>query len=409
MVNTEILHASGLQLQFPAPARLARTGEVLDLVRRRQAGTTSELADVMGLARSTVAERVDLLLGHRLLIPSIEATPRRGRPPTVFVFNARAGVTLAAQVGMSGARVAVTDLDGGVLWSQTVQMKIERGPEVVLAKLEKEFDRALAEIGETRVRVHGIGVGVPGQVELATAGDPGDSAYRPWIDFPITAHLTAAFGVPVFVDRDVSLLAMGEHRAFWPDAESYLCVKVGTVIGCGIVTNGSLVRGSDGVAGQIGHTQVSGSDADCACGNRGCLNAIAGGAALARRLELLGHQAVGARDVARLAQSNVPDAVQAVRNAGRDIGRVLADLINVLNPQVVSFWGYLADAEQPFLAGMRESIYRYAVPAATAHLKLERARLGDDAGILGAAMMVVEHTLQPAAVDRYVTEVALPA
>ncbi len=398
--------AAAAGTRSPGPARVARAGEVLDLVRRGTATTTSELAAAMGLARSTVAERVELLVDRGLLVAQDELVTRRGRPPTVLAFNPRAGVVLTAQLGMSGARVGVADLGGDLLATRAVDVEIGVGPDDVLALLEREFGRALEQAGETREQVFGIGVGLPGRVELETAPGVGTSATRPWRRYPIDERLAAAFGVPVVVGRGVSLLALAEHRAFWPSSTVLLGVKVGSVVECGIVVDGRIVAGGDNLAGEIGHTPVAGSDALCACGNRGCLNAVAGGSALARYLAAQGHHAESARDVARLAQDGVVLAGQTVREAGRHIGEVLAGAVNLLNPDVITVWGYLADAGDQLFAGMRETIYRSGVPAATHHVRLEHARLGDDAGIRGAAITVIEEVLRPESVDQYVLATA---
>lgn len=378
--------------------RLLRTGEVLDLVRRGLATTTSQLAAQMGLSRSTVAERVDLLVEHGLLVAETDVSPRRGRPPSLLSFNADAGVILAAQLGMSGARVAVTDLRGGVRWNELLEVRIQEGPERVLRRLERAFRRALSRLGEREDRIYGVGLGVPGLVELAGADREAPQSAG-WINDPIADRLSASFGAPAYVDHDVNLLALGEQRTFWPDAEVLVCLKVGTVIGCGLVVDGRIVRGSRRLAGEIGHTSVPGAEDPCGCGNAGCLNVVAGGGAVARRLAALGFDTPNARDVARLARQDVAEASGAVREAGRHIGTVLAGVINLLNPDVVTVWGYLAEADVLF-SGMRESIYRHAVPAAAATLELCPARLGDDAGIRGAALMVIEHVLAPDVVDQ---------
>lgn len=383
-------------------ARIARTGEVLDLVRRGEAATTSQLAQAMGLARSTVAERVDLLLAQELLVTTEGPAPRRGRPPMALAFNAQAGLALTAQLGMSAIRVAATDLDGKVLWSRTVDLDIGHGPDAVLSRVEREFTLALADLGRSHDRVHGVGIGVPGIVELTTAQPTANGSARPWIDYPIAERLAESFPGPVFVEKDVNLLAFGEHRASWPDAEVYLFVKVGTVIGCGVVVGKQVARGATGLAGEIGHTHVPGATSVCVCGNTGCLNAVASGGALARSLAELGHPTVTARDVATVAGEGVVEAGHAVRDAGREIGKALAGAINLLNPKAITLWGYLADAGDHLFAGVHESVYRYAVHAATRDLHIEKSRLGMDAGTRGAAMMVVERTLLPAAVDRHI-------
>lgn len=384
------------------PARLVRAGEVLDLVRRGQATTISELSAAMGMARSTVGERVDALVGLDLLRPGGEVATGRGRPAAALAFNPGAGVVLGAQLGMSGMRVGVSDLAGEILATRSTDIAIGQGPQDVLTLLEHELDAVTVEVGRTRAEVFGIGVGVPGRIELETAPDVGAGTSRPWLDYPIGQRLTDTFGVPVQLDRAVTLLTMAEHRAVYPDASVLLGVKVGTVIECGLVIAGRAVAGGSGHAGEIGHTRVAGQDVLCVCGNRGCLTAVAGGAALARSLSEQGLQVTSAREVAQLALRGVAPAAQAVRGSGRQIGEVLAGAINLLNPDVVVVWGYLADAGDQLFAGIRESLYRLGVPAATQHVRVEPARLGDDAGIRGALTAAVEEALLPHHVDHYV-------
>ncbi len=225
-----------------------------------------------------------------------------------------------------------------------------------------------------------------------------------WRAFPLVDRLQARFERPVFVDRDVNFLALGEHRTSWPDARVFLCLKVGTVIACGLIIDGQVVRGATGFLGEIGHTKVHGHDEPCNCGSRGCLNTIASGGALAAQLHEHGFDIHSAREVSELANQGVLEAVQAVRAAGRQIGDVMAGAINLLNPDVIAVWGYLVDAGDQFLVGMHEAIYKTALPASARAVSLARSPYGDDAGLRGAALTVIEHTLNPEAVDALVTE-----
>jgi len=386
----------------PAPSalRLARTGEVLDLLRRGAAETTADLAATMGVARSTVTERLEVLLQHGLVVTVGETSGARGRPASRLAFNASAGVTLAAQVGMSGMLMAVTDLAADVLWYRKVDLDVGEGPESLLASLETHFGEGLEELGAKAGRIYGVGVGLPGDLEIAGTG----SATASWRSFPLADRLRERFERPAFVDRDVNFLALGEHRTSWPDARVFLCLKVGTVIACGLVIDGRVVRGATGFLGEIGHTKVYGHDQPCTCGSSGCLNTVAGGSALAAQLREHGFDIHTAREVSELANRGVLEAVQAVRAAGRQIGDVIAGAINLLNPDVIAVWGYLVDAGDQFLVGMQEAIYKTALPASARAVTLARSPFGDDAGLRGAALTVIEHTLDPEAIDAFVTE-----
>ena len=394
----------GQQLSLPVSptARVDRAGEVLSLIRGGRARTIGELASAMNLARSTVAQRVSHLVADGLVVAGpvgqAESQGARGRPAAVLQFNAGAGVVLVAQLGMTGARVAIADLGGALLAERFEPFPIESGPEAVIGHLEQSLIAVLAAAGRSRSEVRGLGIGLPGSIDLSEKNIP--QAAR-WDRFPVGGRLQAAFGVPAFVDVDVNLLALGEQRSAWPGSDVLLCVKTGSVIGCGIVINGEVVRGSQGVAGNIGHIAVPGDATPCVCGNVGCLDAVAGGRALVTRLQAAGLPVRDVRHLVALAQEGVPQAAQAVRVAGRQIGEVLAYAVNLLNPGVVAVWGYLADVEAELLAGIRESIYQRSLPSTTQSLQLVRARLGDEAGLVGAATLVVSQILRPEVIDEH--------
>src|SRR6187402_1049379 len=143
-------------------------GAMLRLIRDGRASTRAELVALTGLARSTVAQRMDALLSQRLVVPAGGSVSTGGRPPQMFAFNRDAGVVLAADLGATHSRVAMTDLGGEVLAETTKEIPIADGPDAVLSWLEQAFDAMLSEFGRTHDDVRGAGVGVPGPVEFAT-------------------------------------------------------------------------------------------------------------------------------------------------------------------------------------------------------------------------------------------------
>ena len=378
------------------PLRVGRTGETLLHLRRLGRATLNELADAMGVARSTVGERVDRLIQHGLVTTVDLPINGRGRPATTFVFDPSGGRILTAQVGMTGVRLGVSDLAGNLAAHRLVDVAITGGVDIVLASMERGFERLLDEVGSPGVPIGGVGVGLPGAVELSYV----ELAQQAWDEPSIAARLSATFGVPTFVDHDVNLLALGQHTLDPAAGGSLLCVKVGSVIGCGCVVDGRIITGADGLAGEIGHTRVPHHDDRCACGGRGCLSAVAGGAAIAARLRERGLPAEHPRDVVSMVHAGSVEAIAEVRQAGRHIGTVLAGTVNLLNPRTIALWGYLVGAEEVLVAGIRETLYGEATPAATRRLRLVTSELGDVTGLRGAAVMVAERILSPDAIDR---------
>jgi predicted NBD/HSP70 family sugar kinase len=373
---------------------------MLQLIRSGRASTRADLVQLTGLARSTVAQRIDALIEHQLVQPSGERTSTGGRPPLTFAFNPGAGVVLAGDLGATHARLAVCDLGVHPLVEEPVELPIAAGPDEVMRQLEEHFDGLLSQAGVTRADVRGVGVGVPGPVEFAT-GRPVNPPIMPgWDGFPFASRLMDAFGAPALVDNDVNIMALGEHWTSWRHAENLLYVKVGTGIGCGIVASGHIHRGAQGAAGDIGHIRVAGFDeVVCSCGNHGCVEAVAGGGAVARQLRELGRDVVDTRGVVTLARSGDAEAVQLVRRSGRLLGEVLAGAVNLVNPAAIVIGGDLAHAHEQLFAGVREIVYQRSLPLATQHLRIVRSELDDRSGIVGAAVMAVEHVLAPEAVD----------
>ena len=376
-------------------------GALLRLIREEVAVTRADLARVTGLARSTVAQRVDALLEQGLVFEAGGSASTGGRPPTKLAFNRDAGVVLVADLGATHARVAVSDLAGTPLAERASDLDIALGPEHALAWTAERFTELLGEVGRSRDDVRGIGIGVPGPVEF-DSGRPVNPPIMPgWDDFPIPAWFEGRYSAPVLVDNDVNIMARGEHRMHWPETEHLLLIKVGTGIGCGIVADGHIHRGARGAAGDIGHIQAtSREDVVCRCGNIGCLEAIAGGQALAQRLAEMGEDASHSRDVVRLVRGGHAGAIRMVRDAGRTLGEVLAGTVNFFNPAVIVIGGDIAEAHAQLLAGVREGIFSRSLPLATRDLRIVPCRLGDRAGVIGAAIMAIEHVLAPDAVDR---------
>ncbi len=385
-------------------------GHMLQMVRDQEVSSRADIARATGLARSTVSQRVETLLEMNLLTEEEESSSSGGRPPTRLRFNEKGGVVLAADLGATHASIGITDLGGTVLALESSEKRIAEGPDALLTWVRHRFVELLRDGGHDLSEVRGIGIGVPGPVEFARGRTMNPPIMPGWHGVSISGEFSADYpGVPVLVDNDVNIMAIGEFWSQWRNSiQDLLFVKVATGIGAGLITNGHIYRGAQGAAGDIGHVQVVDRRRNedngryerlCTCGNTGCVEAVASGSALAEDLTRKGFSARTTRDVVGLVRAGNLEAVRLVREAGRDIGSVLAHLVNFLNPAVVVVGGDLANAEEPLFAGIREVVYRRSTALATGQLQMLRSRLGDTAGVTGAAVMVLDHTLSPEAVD----------
>ena len=373
-------------------------GSLLRLIRTGAARSRADLVSLTGAPRSTVSARVEQLLASKLVYEGGSGDSRGGRPPTLLAFNSQAGLVLAVDLGATSVKVAVTDLSGEFLASDSHELEISEGPEPVLSVVNALADRLLEQLGSSPADVSAVGVGVPGPVEFATGRLVHPPLMSGWHDFPVPSAFER-FHCPVYVDNDVNVMAAGELGTGGSD-ENFLVVKIGTGIGCGIIVNGQIYRGTQGCAGDIGHIYVpSDETVICRCGNENCLEALAGGAALARLAPDRGLDVHTVRDVVRLALLGEPAALELVRNAGRQIGGVLASLVNIFNPSRIVLVGSVAEAGNPLLAGIREVVYRRSLPLAARALEITISEHGKVDGQLGAARLAIESLLDDDRID----------
>lgn len=370
---------------------------LLALLRDGVPRTRAQLAALTGLARSTVALRVENLIAGRLVAPAADAVSTGGRPPSQVAFNPSGRLALGIDFGATHGTVALSDLSGAVLASVSRPLAIADGPVPVL---DWAIDAARLLIRQSKRPIRdliGIGIGLPGPVEHST-GKPTSPPIMPgWDRFDVPAHVRRAFDLPVLVDNDVNLLALGEHATSWPDCTDLLFVKVATGIGAGIISNGRLLRGAQGSAGDLGHVRVPFTRETPSHGSQDAdLEALASGPAIAAALAAAGIRAESSDDVVELARSGNPVVLEAIRQAGRDLGEVIATCVNLLNPSVVVIGGSISRVGEHLIAGVREVVYQRSTPLATQHVTIVQSQSGAIGGARGAAIMAIQHALDPA-------------
>jgi predicted NBD/HSP70 family sugar kinase len=386
-------------------------GEVFQLIRGGRARTRNDVIAATGLSRSTVTQRLGVLLRAGLLLEQPDkGDSTGGRRPAAFAFNERLGVVLAADLGAMHGRLAVCDLAGASLAEREASIRIADGPEPVLDWVGATFDALLAEASLATRDVLAVGIAVPGPVETAL-GRPQSPPIMPgWDGYPVADTLRKRFGAPALLERDVNAMALGEHRRH-PRAPSHMVfVKVATGIGAGLISEGELLRGNRGRAGDIGHIRaINPSDVMCTCGSRGCVGALASGSALVRQLRTAGMEVASIADVVELVNAGNTVAMHHAREAGRVLGAALAAVVSVVAPSAIVVGGDMAEADGPLLAGIRESVYQRSSPLATRELRILTSRLGRRAGVVGVTTLALEHILDPANVNALLTRRGLAA
>ncbi|MGW2626007.1 ROK family protein [Micromonospora taraxaci] len=387
-----------------APREALRGGprELLRWVATGAAVSRADLSRLSGLSPSTVSQRVEALINQGLLEEAGAGQSRGGRRPRQLAVPTGGAVVGAIDLGAHHARIGTLDLSGRVVQGRTLPVRIEDGPETVLGTLLAEVTAlasggapgaSLASGGGAAGALRGVGIGIPGPVQHSTGRIVSPSRMPGWNGFDVAAFCADRVDVPVIVDNDANLMALGAHRTAHAELDHAVYIKAGTGIGSGVISSGRLHRGAQGSAGDISHCRVVADPAPlCSCGNAGCLEAVASGAALVTALREQGVPVDDLTGVLRLIDDGDRHATALARQAGRAIGEILAVVVNFFNPQVVAIGGRLADCE-PLLASMRATLYERCLPLATQTLLIERVATSQDIGITGAAHLVIDHVV----------------
>ena len=375
----------------------------------------SEMTDALGVSRSKISLEVGRLIEAGLLAEDGLAKSEGGRRSSLLRIPRTAGLIAAVDLGATSTDVALTTLGGEFLMHRGEPGDIKDGPRSVLDRVKELLSELLSEQGSDAQDVLAIGVGVPGPVEHASGVLRSPPIMPGWDGFPIRAAFADEYEAPVFVDNDVNVMALGEHRdGVGKGEDDVLFVKIGTGIGGGIIADGHLQRGSQGCAGDIGHICADPDGPVCSCGNKGCLEAMAAAPAIAAKAERCAKEGLSAasrrcwpRSAASSARGTsgrrraleITSALQIIRESGRLVGAVLATLVSTLNPSLIVIGGGVANIGHSLLAEIRSTVYGRSLPLATRNLPIVLSELDRMAGVTGASVLAAEGVLQTTRAD----------
>ncbi len=391
------------------PAVPSALRSVLDLVVSGEATSRAEIARRSGLARSTVGQQVDHLVGRGILQELGSSESVRGRPPRVLTLSPRAGTIAVADVDTLESRVAIADLTGRVIAQEAVDIRVDAGPDAVLETVTGRLTSLLAAHERDPDRVREVVMGLPGPVDFQRGCPVQPTGMPGWDGYPVAEWLTKTFRAPAVVDNDSNLMALGEAGQDGMDTP-LLCIKIATGIGAGVITtDGEVYRGADGAAGDIGHIPaVGGGDALCSCGNVGCVGAIASHRSILRGLGIPestdDDPLYGVHVLAERVADNDPPAVRALRQAATEIGEIAAMLVYMFNPRTLVLGGPLSELRDDLLSGVRAAVYQRALPLATRKLTITTAQLGNGSGVHGGIALATRDVFSPEGIARMLVE-----
>jgi glucokinase-like ROK family protein len=385
-----------------APLLATTVGSIFKIIRDQGPLFPADIVRQTGLAKSTVSGYVDRLLSAGLIRDEVKPGGKR----RMLKVAESAGCVVGVDLGQTHLQVGLCDLQGDILDSIAEPVVLlHETPESILARVAEAVCALCSRNALAPAALSGIGFGLPGPVDYAKGFSVSPPVMPGWDRFPIATMLRRQFTCPVVVDNDVNVLALAERdKGLAAQERDFLYIKVGSGIGAGLVVDGRIYRGARGAAGDIGHIRVDEDTTLCHCGNRGCLEAVAGGRALAisaaeaarsgtssflsERLakgvpitcELVGRGAAGGDE----------ECLRIIIGAGKALGDVLAKMVNFFNPSLIVMGGGLSGLGERYVASIREAIYRRSTPLATSDLVIKRSALGASAGLIGSAILVLD-------------------
>jgi predicted NBD/HSP70 family sugar kinase len=378
----------------PSPRRRRSRQQLLTAIRAHNGITRSELSGLTGLSRSAVAEGVQALLAERLVTEHrMDPSLGRGRPSASLVPAPARGEVAGIDFGHSHVSVAVAQSSGRVLAEHRRTVDVDHQGTAALDTAAELLARCLTDADLAPADLIAVAAGIPGPLDMKTGLVRSPTILSAWVNLDPARELSTRLGRPVQVDNDANMGAQGELRfGAARGCRNFIYVKASHGIGAGLVVNGDTYRGTLGIAGEIGHTQLPDAHNWCRCGNRGCLEAVVSISEVNRqlahvRLEPGAHES----DLSLAATSSDHLAARVITGAGRTLGRVLADLCNALNPEAIILGGELGTAGAPLVLGVRESIDRYAQPAAAQDVSVRCAQLGLRSELMGAVATAIQH------------------
>ena len=388
---------------------------VLDLIRFTPGGISRvELAQQMDLSKAAMTMIVNDLLGCQVIHETEARNRQSGRPPIILEIDPTRGHVLGIDLGASHISIILTDLGARIIDEIEVPFNIADGPEVSLNQVDFLMKNLLEKNQLALNNINAIGLGVPGPIDTATGMVFAPPIMPGWGGYPIQQALENKWGAPVSLNNDAELGALGEWAYGVGRGDSHLAyIKVGSGIGAGLLLNGQIYRGATGSAGEIGHLTIEENGPLCDCGNHGCLEALAGGKAIARQAQeaiqkgqrtiLSGMgpvESLTARDVTSAARRGDLVSQKIIVGAGHYLGIAIAGLVNLFNPQTVVVGGAVAQIGDLLLQPIRDTVMQRSLQASARTVKINTAILRRHSSGLGAIVQALSITLHQVADER---------
>ena len=373
---------------------------ILNKIRTDSPISRAQIAKETKLTPPTVSSNVKALIEQGIVIESELGESQGGRKPTMLLINHEEFYVIGVDVGPQAIDFAIADIAGNIITRASSKLTTPITNFEFLTILKEGIHTLMADSSIHVEKMIGIGIAMHGVVEVET----GTSLYAPNLgltNIPIQQELEQEFELEVKVENDARVMALGES---WfgehGKIDNMLAVNLGRGVGAGIVIGGKLFHGAQDIAGEVGHMTIDIHGEICECGNRGCLQTLATGSAIAKKalkvLEEMDPLSITGETVYELASSGNEACLEILEDTGKVIGIGLTNLIHIINPERIVLGGGVTKSSKFMLPAIHDSIERRALTPQARKTEVVVSRLGDDATISGAIALILVDFFDPA-------------
>jgi glucokinase-like ROK family protein len=389
--------------------RKVNTSLVLNALRLHAPISRADLANLTKLNRSTISNIINVLIDDGLVLELNTMESKIGRPGIALSLRPEGGAVIGVEIGVGFISVILTDFVANILWREWAEFPLKSTQIEAISKAEELIDQAVSFANSRKLKLLGIGLGVPGLVNV----QKGELLFAPnlgWRNVPLRLMLSQRFHMPIYVENEANLGALGEYYfGVGRNVENIIYLSSGVGLGGGLIINGQLFKGGRGFAGEIGHIQRDPQGELCGCGRLGCWETQVGPRAVLQRLK----RSIEADSKSSLA-SNTKDDLEhltfnqivdhalkgdqlcrsAMEKVGENLGSGIADLANIFNPDMVIIGGAFSYGRGIILPVLEKIIATETLPAVRENLRVIVSEQGADACVLGAIAVVLDDILR---------------
>jgi glucokinase-like ROK family protein len=382
---------------------------VMNTLRLHAPISRARIANLTGLNRSTVSNIVNALIEEGLVSENEQEGSKVGRPAIPLGLRSDGGAVIGMEIGVDFIAILLTNFVAETLWETRIETSPSQPQSSIIGQAEQLVERALSIAKEKRLRPLGLGIGLPGLINL----NQGELIIAPnlnWKNVPLRLMWNQRFRLPVYIENEANLAALGEYYfGVARGVDNFIYLSSGIGLGGGIMIGGNLFRGGYGYAGEIGHVQRDPQGEQCACGRIGCWETQVGTRAVLHRVkkELQIHSDQFLLDacqgnfdnitfemVVKFALEDDHVCRQAIEDVAANLGAGIADLVNVFNPQLVVIGGAFILGKDILEPIIKKTIFSEALQPSTDNLRIAFSERGADACALGAVAIVLDDILR---------------